>query len=475
MSSFAFSANVYNQDGDFSVEVDSLTDQVFNNNINSDLQFTITNNQRTSQDFELILNKQPGWDIDLSNIYFTLLPGESKELNLSFSANNEFDYTENVVGPDIITISQKSDYVGYFEFPLIIKGENENVSLKYKVNINRPEEKTIVFTPRISTQSLSPISPLGYTITTDNLAVDTKVDIKVSLNGFVLQEFSDTFTASNDYKVYQAQIPSTISPGEYQTSIVVRYAKDGSVEEWSDVKTLEVKPYENLVVFENNKNLWYKDSYSINVTNKGNIQSTFEKSINMSLWKRLLMGSNTDYLLTDSGIKYQVELERGESKLVEYSYNYLVIYTLLLVVLILGVYIYVRKNSNPLDVETKVYEIKKVPHEGVKSLKLRIGFENIKESEIDDLKVVFRMPSYLQVKDNSFLLTEPKHVFKGKNQFKLIWEFKRFEKNDSRIIGFTLINSRGVLGDIKIPDIEFEVKINGKVRRYYKNFPIVKG
>ena len=85
------------------------------------------------------------------------------------------------------------------------------------------------------------------------------------------------------------------------------------------------------------------------------------------------------------------------------------------------------------------------------------------------------MPSYLQVNEGSFLLTEPKHVLKGKDQFKLIWDFKNFDQNDSRIIGFQLVNKKGVLGDIKVPDIEFEVKVHGKQRKYYASFPIIKG
>lgn len=85
------------------------------------------------------------------------------------------------------------------------------------------------------------------------------------------------------------------------------------------------------------------------------------------------------------------------------------------------------------------------------------------------------MPSYLNVKENSFLLSEPNHVLRGQNQYKLIWNFKKFEKNDSRIIGFVLINKKGILGDLKLPDLEIEVKSKGKIRKYYNSFPIIKG
>ena len=137
--------------------------------------------------------------------------------------------------------------------------------------------------------------------------------------------------------------------------------------------------------------------------------------------------------------------------------------------------IYVRKNSIPLDVEIKLYEIKRDQHEGVKSLKLRIGFENIKESEIETMKLIFKLPSYLNVEDGSFLLTEPNHVLKSKSQYKLTWDFKNFEKNDSRILGFAMVNNKGILGDIRLPDLEFDVKINGKLRKYYKSIPTIRG
>lgn len=56
-----------------------------------------------------------------------------------------------------------------------------------------------------------------------------------------------------------------------------------------------------------------------------------------------------------------------------------------------------------------------------------------------------------------------------------MWDFKNFSLEDSRVIGFTLVNKRGVLGDIRLPDVEFELKTGVKQRRYYKGFPVIKG
>ena len=168
-------------------------------------------------------------------------------------------------------------------------------------------------------------------------------------------------------------------------------------------------------------------------------------------------------------------MERGESKTLTYSFNYLALVIVILVIIIVIFYVYVRKNSNPLVVKNQLFEVERVKHEGVKGFKVRIGFENIKEHELDKLKVIFRMPAYLQVKDESFSLTEPKHVLKGDSQYKLVWDFKRFEKGDTRLLGFNLVNQKGILGDIRLPDLELEVKLNGKTRKYYQSFPVIKG
>ena len=85
------------------------------------------------------------------------------------------------------------------------------------------------------------------------------------------------------------------------------------------------------------------------------------------------------------------------------------------------------------------------------------------------------MPTYLSVEEQSFLISSPNKVLKGHTEYKLVWEFKRFELNDSQIMGFTLINKKGILGDIKFSDLEIEVHNKGRIKKYYEKIPNVKG
>ena len=165
----------------------------------------------------------------------------------------------------------------------------------------------------------------------------------------------------------------------------------------------------------------------------------------------------------------------GETETFEISFRYGIILLILIVIVIIwGIRTY-QEYKNPIEVELKFEKIKKVKHEGIKSFKVKLGFENIRKEEIDTLRVTFRMPSYLHVKDESFSLTPPTKVLKGSSKYKLIWEFKRFEKGDARILGFDLTNSKGILGDIHFEDLEFEVIQKGKTSKYYTKIKTIQG
>ncbi|MDA3855750.1 MAG: hypothetical protein PF569_05805 [Candidatus Woesearchaeota archaeon] len=467
-------AATYNQNGDLTVDIDSLKGNVFNDDIVQTFELEVSNNLNSKQSIQILKPTIEGWDIEISEENLVLDSNEKQIISLKIIANANFDYGKSVVSPDLLKIIQKDNYEGNTNFLFTILGKNENVSFNYNLVVERKntaEEYKI----EIATQKISPKQPLKFSIKGENVA--SAQTIQVVLKYADKEEvFEDTFSASEHYKIYEQTIENTISPGPILVEITIRLKKEnGLVWEWIQEKDIIVSEYTQLDIEETSKKGFFKNTYTTTVTNLGNIDQEYQKSINVNLFNYLFFTSNLEEERVDGKAQINIGIEKGETKDIVFWFNYLPIYVILFVIIILSIYIYIRKNSNPIDVETKIYEIKKVNHEGVKSMKIRIGFENIKEQMIDDLSIVFRMPGYLNVKDNTFLLTEPNHVLKGKNQYKLIWDFKKFEKDDSRILGFAVINSRGILGDIKIPDLEIEVKSKGKIRRYTKSFPIIKG
>jgi hypothetical protein len=472
-----FSAGTINQEGDFSVHVESLKSTIYNDNLENQFNFEVENNENFIQEFNINNQEIRGWIIDVNPRTFQLEPNEKKEIQINFKSNSEFDYTTNVVSPDEIIISQDKNYIGSFEFPFFIIGNKENVSIRYRLNIEKKPKEEIKFKIQVSDEKLSPINPIKYTISQENLEKYENITISLRLEEKEIIYLKDSFGPSESFKIYQNEISKDINPGFYDFRFIIRLAnEDGkSAMEWYETKNLEVEKYENITTKTTSKENILSKKYQIVLKNHGNVKTEYKSEVETSYLNSFFFVSKENYNYENGKKILLINLEKGEEKTIKYSFNYLFVYLVLLFIIILGSYITYRKKSNPLDVETTIYEIKKVKHEGVKSLKVKIGFENIKADEIEHLRIIFRMPSYLNVKDESFLLTEPNSVLKGKTQYKLMWDFKRFEKEDSRIIGFTLVNSKGILGNINIPDLELELKINGKLRRYYTPFPIIKG
>lgn len=472
-----FASNVYNENGAFEVTIDTLRADVFNNDIESQFLIVVKNNLDYEQEISFEVEDQSGWDISLNEEKVKLSPNEKITFEMNLNSNSAFDYTENVVSPNLIKISQNNEeYFGFFEFPVKIIGEDE-VYLTYSVNI-KPTKDNLKFISKVQHTAVSPVSPLKFTVNSEAVTKNTDVEISVVLGDYEFDLIEDVFSTDAPYKIYQLNVPSTLKPGNYDTKVTTRVLKDGggSAQEWYSNSNLVISSYENIEVVTSSGQGLFRDRVELTITNLGNEGDVFDEELSFGFFKSLLFGTDAESFVESSeGIKFDVPLERGESKVIIYSFNYLALVIVVFVIFVIFTYVYIRKNSNPLVVKNQLFEVQRVKHEGVKGFKVRIGFENIKESELDKLKIIFRMPSYLQVKDDSFSLTEPKHVLKGESQYKLVWDFKRFEKGDTRLLGFNLVNQKGILGDIRLPDLELEVKVNGKTRKYYQSFPVIKG
>ncbi len=473
---FGAYAEVYNSEGDFSVEIDKRTKDVINDNIVATFEVEIENKADTEKEFSININDENGWDIIINPATFKLQGRESKTVSITFQANSDFDYSEDVVSPNEIVISQKSDYRGSFEFPVTVSGEDENVLLRLKVEIYPIDSIPLTYDVNIADGSLSPVKPLRFSVGVSNIYEEKTSDIQIKIGNEVIETLSTTFTPDEKFKIFEVGVPNTFEPKSYDVSVIINQKKgEGNIETWYDEKTKTVVPYSNIDVTETQNNFLFGKETIYKIENNGNTKDTFEKSIPLSFFGSFFFSSSHGYERQDGNALFSEELNRGETITLETENNYLALFIIIFVIAILVIYSIVRKSMNPLDLQIKIYDVKRVKHEGLKELKLQVDFENIKEKEIEVLKLVFRLPTYLRVKEHSFLLTPPKHVLKGKNQYKLEWEFRRFETGDSRILGFTLVNNRGILGDIRLGDIELDVKINGKTRKYYKTFPIIRG
>ena len=206
LSASAF-AEQYNQNGDFTIEVDSLKKTVINENVDAEFTITISNNNIVPQDINIKFKEKPGWIITIDDKRFELGSKEEETLTLRLRATSDFDYSESVISPDLIKISQQENYIGTFEFPLTITGDNENVTLRFTLDIQDKTKLNEIYTAEFATEAVSPQKPLGFAIKAENVIEHQEVKMNLQFAG---QEYNynDMFSAKNNYKIYSQAIPS---------------------------------------------------------------------------------------------------------------------------------------------------------------------------------------------------------------------------------------------------------------------------
>lgn len=477
-SIFSVNGIVFNQNGDFTIELISPQEtKISNQDITTSYSFKIKNNLNQNQIINISPQNLFGFDILQNPGMLNLEPNQELDITLIYRANSEFDYQTDIQSSDVIKISLQGSYQGKFDFPILIQSQEDSVSFTLRTEILPVEEIEDLFLVRIASNQLSPIQPLRYTISAEQIELERELEISVFLNDVEVDSFVKAFSPQSRYEIFEFEISPQLDPAEYNFKVSAKLKReDSSYIEWVDIQNLNIVNYNPEFQIKEDVSIGlFSNKISLEITNNGNTKDTFTREVEVSTLKQFFFSANVDYIIEDSTAKLELNIDKGETKTLEYKFNYVSFVIILLTLIVIVIYLVLRKLSNPLAIETKLYDIKKSKHEGVKSLKVQVGFENIKAEEIEDLKVIFRMPTYLTVKDNSFLLTAPKQVLKGATQYKMVWEFKRFEKEDARILGFTMVNSKGILGDVRLEDLEMEVKINGKVKKYYKSFPIIKG
>ncbi|MFP4402118.1 MAG: hypothetical protein ACLFPL_02705 [Candidatus Nanoarchaeia archaeon] len=443
--------------------------------------FVLKNTQDSEKTFNLsVLEENSNWQIEFDETTITLASQESEEISFRVYLPSSLGYSRIVDSDGLSKFVLDDEYFGVFNFPLEVTLEDgsERLEVVYRLEVYSPTTLPIDFTIDPSSLVLSPEFPFSVRVSANNIDENRNVDaqVDVTINGEELDSKVLRFTKLRDTIDSSFQIPPTFAPGVYDSQISIQLdQEEGRSQVWQLNEEIEILDYENLQQTQENRfSIWSFDTVFL-VENIGNVETDFQYSDSYRWYERIFLTTNMQYTRSDSEYEFTSLLQPGEEKELYVSFRYgIIIVILLIAAIIIGIRTYLQ-YKNPLEVDVFIENVKRVKHEGIKSFKIKIGFENIRREEIDTLKVIFKMPSYLHVRDESFSITPPTKVLKGSNTYKMMWEFKRFEKGDSRILGFELVNSKGILGDIHFQDVEFEVTIKGKTSKYYVDVDTIYG
>ncbi|MFT4244084.1 MAG: hypothetical protein ACMXYB_01370 [Candidatus Woesearchaeota archaeon] len=471
----------YNQNTYSFITQENINTIISTNREEVEFSFTIVNKLDAQQDFNISINPTLNWEVLVENPQITLNPHERKEIKFLVLVPQNLGYTRIVDSQGLSKFVLDDEFFGVFNFPIFINPleDEDTLEVVYRLEVYAPMNLPVDFSIEPSTTRMSPEFENSLRVSAQNLDESkqiTKVKISKQIGEVELETKELNFSYLRDVIDISFSIPEIIKPGNYDR--IVRVSLEGEYgrsQQWKLRDSVEILEFERLEINENTfTNIW-SIGEKIEVTNIGNTRSLHTVEREFQWYERFFFVSNTPYVRDGTNYIFQIQVEPSETSEFAYEIRYGIILVLLFIVVIISLIKVYFKYKNPLAVEIDFEHIKKVKHEGIKSFKVKVGFENIRSEEIDTLRVTFKMPSYLHVKDESFSITPPTKVLKGSNKYKLIWEFKRFEKGDTRILGFELVNSKGILGDIHFEDLEFEVISKNSTAKYYTPVDSIRG
>ena len=388
---FIFGYNEFNSQGDFLVSTEKRVVNYEQKDIEHTFILNIRNKLSKGQRINLEFENQDGWELELDKKEIFLEANEVSKINFKIKTIPFEEYEVKISGRDEKISAKKSEHLGLFQFPIKVSGIKDKVNLTLGIKIKSP---ILSFSGEIVSFSVSPNYPLVYTLKAENFEKPILAKAIVTLDGKLIDEreikFENSFGKKSSLKVLSVSIPKSFEPKNYNARIVISPKDLEKNLDWSYSEVIRVINYENIEEKRISSFSIFGEKNKVTIKNVGNVKSTYKNSTTVFWFEKFFFSSTQNYKYENNSAIFEIELESEEEVSFEYSFNFLSLYLLVLLVFLLYAYHLYKIYSNPLKVETQIYQIKKIENEGIKSLKFKIGFENIKLNEIHTLKVIFR-------------------------------------------------------------------------------------
>lgn len=229
---------IQRQKKDFSLSKDTIKAELVLGEEKSEI-LTVTNTGRSDINISLSIGGEIKGFLTLSDIYFTLLDGESKTISLDFIGKRLGSFTGSIIvkGDDIEKI-----------IPTLLEVESEVVLFDVKLDI-LPEYKKI-----------SPGKELKSQITLFSIGPPEKVNVTINyfikdLKGNIILEETETLSVQNQLSFLKSfKIPEDLELGIYTLSIEVLYADSFAVASEifkivEGIKELEIERFTTIISY----------------------------------------------------------------------------------------------------------------------------------------------------------------------------------------------------------------------------------
>lgn len=408
-----------------------------------------------------IFSLELGWIVDpkAADRSFFLNPGETKKTTIKIKPTEDFKpgiYAPTLYVDETIGKSHKS-----YNHPLKIY-INPDGPVDYvpsiKVELDMPEK----INPRESVSVkmfLENRNPLDLK--------DLKIRIHSEMSEFIKEGAVDLPPLQKKTAEF------LITPNKYQQpkSYTIFFIFERFGEQVKVIpKNIEILPLlPDFEVSKNDETIFFKRFSAVSLTNPGNVKNTQDVNLPVGFWESLFVTDASTG--KDDGqrvVTWKVTLEPGEVKYVFYVTNYRVLFYLLAILMIFGIFYLVVKS--PIEVTKKATAKHGEDHETLSEIKITIEVRNKSNKKITGVEIIDVVPSIANVEKSLQLGTlKPKEIRNSRKGTKVIWSLAELDAHEHRLITYKIKAKLNILGTFSLPRATLEYKKGKKKGKVFSN------
>ena len=467
---------VLTEDDNFKVEIEDKQNLIVYGDVKNTYDFIITNKLSNNQVITLKPKEYDGWDYRVLPSSIIIPKNSKKKISITYEFKEDLEqYVLKDSNKDYILLEVLEIEEGVFNFEIDVVGKSTQ-SLNVKLIIDSDYFKNLNFEPKLKTPHISVNQDLVFELFGPDVSKREDLEFSIMLNNKKLENFYSSKDLGFSNYAYFYKIPNSFEANrEYELKIILYYLESKANPRVYTTKVF-INEYKNIEVLDiTNETFSIWENRKVSIKNNGNTKDTYREYINITGVERIFLSSDYDIQKDDNGFYYfEVFLNPNETKYLEYKIEYTLLATIILILIGIALVRFYFYLKIPLDLEIEISDVKKTQNEGIDSAKIRIKLENFKDNSYDKIHLIVKLPIFLKIFDNSFLIQEPNKLLKGKNFYKLVWELDNVRKFDTRYIGFLISNELRVIADIQIPPIEVQLVQNEKLQSYFLKVPKIK-
>jgi len=388
------------------------------------VEVLITNTGDERGTFKLVGEGMLPWLFIYPSV-FTLYPGENATAEISFSPSAPpatYLYALKVIDEK----TKKTEWEGNLVF---IITETRRVSEEGKwLRVSAPAK-------------VKPGEIMFITLEAGEETPPATVDILILKDDAVISTFSKEITKT--VEKIPIQISETDAPGIYTVRCVLKGV--GILNQTQ----FEIEEMKKVSVETNVERKFMGKVVKIYVKNSGNVKVKDYLEVRIPFYERVVAEIEPPADVRREGnayiLKWAYSLRPGEKELVgSYSVDYTP-YFLIAVLLGLGILI-VLQTSKPVDVR-KTFRIEE--GEGRTTVKVTLHIANNSDKEIENVKVVDKVPKICHI--TKFRILKPE-VKEEKEAYTLEWDLGTLKPGEERVLAYELSLGFGIVGQLSLPE-----------------------